>query len=511
MDTQPRPDDRYKTPDDRYDRPATTFTLRDLLMVGFRRKRLVVGTFLALTTAATVVVLLRPPKYQAEMKILIERERADPVVTSDAAAGQSAGQIVTEEELNSEVELLKSRDLLAQVVVAKGLQENQETSLRDRLASWLGRTPEGTSEERAIARAVDTLASRLDVEPLMKSNMIRVRYSSGNPTLAAGVLNTLADRYLDKHLAVHRPSGTFDFFQKEAQSYGAQLKLAQARVVDASREQGVVSVTDEKAIALRQMGTLEDTELATQAQLAETSQRMRALEAQLASTPERTTTDIHVGSSRLLEQLQSELLSHELKRIELLRAFQPTYPPVKEEEAKIAKIREMIASAEQSPLVEKTTGRNPTYDYLVNELDKSRADLAGLQARAESTSRGLASVRAKARQLEQVGLQQQVLLRAASQAEQNYLIYAQKREEARISNALDAQRILNLAVAEKASVPFEPSGPSPLMLLIAGMMLAAIASLILALIADHWDPSFRTPDEVQAFLDIPVVASIPRR
>ena len=492
-------------------RPVPPFTLRDLLKVGFRRQRLVVGSFLALTAAAALIVLFRPPKYQAEMTILIERERVDPVVTSDATAEQTAGPLVTEEELNSEVELLKSRDLLTQVVVAEGLQQHQGASLSDRLESLLGRAPKGTPEERAVARAVNGLASALDVEPLLKSNMIRVRYASNDPAKAASVLNTLADRYMDKHLAVHRPSGTFDFFQKEATRYGAQLQLAQARLVDSARQQGIISVADEKTIALRQMGELEDTEQATQTQLAEASERLRTLQAQLAATPERTTTDEHIGSSALLEQLQSQLLTHELRRIELLRAFQPDYPPVKEEEEKIAKIRQMIASAEQSPIVERTTGRNPAYDYLVNELDKTKADLAGLQARAEATTRGLASVRTRARQLEQFGLQQQVLLRAVSQAQQNYVTYAQKREEARISNALDAERILNVALAEKASVPFEPSGPSPLLLLLVGMVLAAIASVILALVVDHWDPSFRTPDEVQAFLDLPVVASIPRR
>jgi uncharacterized protein involved in exopolysaccharide biosynthesis len=146
--------------------------------------------------------------------------------------------------------------------------------------------------------------------------------------------------------------------------------------------------------------------------------------------------------------------------------------------------------------VERTTGRNPAYDYLVTELDKSRADFASLQARAEATTRGLASVRERARHLEQVGLQQQVLMRAASQAEQNYLIYAQKREEARISNALDARRILNVAVAEQASVPFEPSGPGTLMLLAVGLAVAAFMSVLLALFAELRARTFPVPESI---------------
>jgi len=125
------------------------------------------------------------------------------------------------------------------------------------------------------------------------------------------------------------------------------------------------------------------------------------------------------------------------------------------------------------------------------------------------TARNLAADRERAWQLEQVTLTQQVLVRAANQAEQNQLIYSRKREEARISNALDAQRILNVAIAEKATVPFEPSGPSRSLLLLLGALFAGLVSVGLACVADYLDPSFRTPDEVEAFLGIPVLASIP--
>ena len=70
--------------------------------------------------------LLLPRKYEAEMKILVNRERVDPVVTSnpEAQAGPSIVPVVSEEDLNSEVELLKSRDLLEKVVVACGLAKD---------------------------------------------------------------------------------------------------------------------------------------------------------------------------------------------------------------------------------------------------------------------------------------------------------------------------------------------------------------------------------------------------
>ena len=59
-----------------------------------------------------------PSSYQAEVKFLVERQRVDPVVTTEQKDNNTATRGVTEDELNSELELLMSRDLLERVVVA---------------------------------------------------------------------------------------------------------------------------------------------------------------------------------------------------------------------------------------------------------------------------------------------------------------------------------------------------------------------------------------------------------
>jgi uncharacterized protein involved in exopolysaccharide biosynthesis len=285
----------------------------------------------------------------------------------------------------------------------------------------------------------------------------------------------------------------------------------EARLAQHGRDTGVVSVQLEKETVLRQLGELEATEQATRAQVAETSERIRSLEAQIARTPARATTEIRTGSARLLEQHQATLLTLELKRIELLETFQPTYPSVVELENQIAKIRTAIAAAEQSPLREESSNRDPTYDFLQAELAKNRSELAASRARAIATAGTIAAYKDKAQQLDRIELVQQDLMREAKQAEQNYLTYFRKREEARISDALDLQRIVNVAIAEQPTVPFEPLRPRRSLMLLLGAMVAGFVSVALALVSDYWDPSFRTPDEVEDFLGIRVLAAIPRK
>ena len=143
------------------------------------------------------------------MKILVRRERVDPVVTSQPNAPPQLVQAeITESELNSEVELLNSQDLLRKVVIANSLQSKQN--------SWRGMFGKA-SEEVSIAKAVRQLAKGLKAEPLHKTNMISVSFESSDPDLAAHVLNSLASLYLEKHLQVHRPTGEFTFFDRETE------------------------------------------------------------------------------------------------------------------------------------------------------------------------------------------------------------------------------------------------------------------------------------------------------
>jgi capsular polysaccharide biosynthesis protein len=108
------------------------------------------------------------------------------------------------------------------------------------------------------------------------------------------------------------------------------------------------------------------------------------------------------------------------------------------------------------------------------------------------------------------GAEQENLLREVKEAEGNDLLYKQKREEARIGDALDRQRIVNVAIAEAATVPALPARPHWALTLLAGILLACLVSPGVAFAADYFDPSLRTPDEVRDVLQIPVLAALPK-
>jgi uncharacterized protein involved in exopolysaccharide biosynthesis len=141
------------------------------------------------------------------------------------------------------------------------------------------------------------------------------------------------------------------------------------------------------------------------------------------------------------------------------------------------------------------------------ELAKARTELAGLQARAAVGSRTVRDYRENARVLAQKEIVQEDLFRTAKVGADNYTLYQQKKEEARISEALDRKRIINVAIAEAPTASLVPVNPRYLTVLM-GALLATLMSVGTAFIAEYADSTFRTPNEVRLYLNIPVLASM---
>src|ERR1035437_9828406 len=103
-------------------------TLRDIIAVLFRQRWPMLAAFI-LVVIAVAVSGVWVPKYEAQMKILALRQRSDAMVTSSAnAPSQYSNDQVSEEDLNSEVELLNSDELLRKVVLTTGLVEQPGSS-----------------------------------------------------------------------------------------------------------------------------------------------------------------------------------------------------------------------------------------------------------------------------------------------------------------------------------------------------------------------------------------------
>jgi uncharacterized protein involved in exopolysaccharide biosynthesis len=479
---------------------------RDLISIGLRHRRLVMITFLGLSAGVLLSLFLLPPRYKATTKILVKRERADFVVTADNSdAQQQAPAAVSETDLNSEIELMKSQDLLEKVVTACGLQGHSTPS---RWFRWLHSSSAADDSNKVVSAAAHDLEKSMDLGVLPKTSLISVTYEDTNPQQAAHVLDTFVNSYMEKHLAVHRPAGTLAFFREQTKQYADGLKEAEARLSEFSQSQGTVSPGQQKGAALQKLSEFQGNLKETQAAIAETEQRIHTLKTQASTVPSRLTTQMRSSDNpQLMEQLKSTLLNLQLKRTELLQKFDPSYRLVQEVDTEIKQTQAAIDSAGSSKLMDETTDSNPTYQWVDAELAKAQSELASEQARAAALSRSVEAYEKQASDLDQQEVIQEGLLRDKNAQEANYMLYMRKQEEARISDAMDESRIINVAVIEPVSVPTVPSRSRPFVLLF-GFLAAMIFSLGAAVVAEYLDPSLRTSEDIKEFLDLPVLASL---
>jgi uncharacterized protein involved in exopolysaccharide biosynthesis len=468
-------------------------SLRDMVAVLFRQR------WIMLISGAAVVGLvavsgLWVPSYEASMKILVRHQRSDMLVTSSANSPfQYNSDEVSEADLNSEVELLNSQDLLRKVVLAAGLDGEADHK-----------------SETKIATEVRNLAKGLKIEPIRKSNVISVRYQSRNPELAAKVLKTLAAAYTEKHLEVHRSTGEFTFFDQQMDQYQKGLDRAQEKLNEFTQNTGVVSADLERDSALKQADSFAASAREARTSELETQRRVDALKAELQSIHPRMLTTVRTADNpQLLEHLKSTLLGLQLKRTELLTKYDPSYPLVQEVDQQIAEAKGSLESEEKKPIREESSDQDPTYQSIKAELLKTRADLNGLKAREKAATTVAKQYHEHAESLGQSELIQEDLIWAVKTQQDNYRLYEQKREEARISTALDQRGILNVALAEQPVVPALPVRSLPKVAFLT-LLLAGAVGLSSAFVSDSLDPSFRTPDEAATYLGKPVFAALPR-
>jgi uncharacterized protein involved in exopolysaccharide biosynthesis len=469
-------------------------TPRELAATLFRRPRLAAASFGFVLLATTLFVVFSA-RYESHFMVLLRRGRYDPVVSSQPASPMDFTRPdITEEELNSEVELLRDEDLLKQVVKIAGLVP-AETADAERPAE--------------IEHAVRKLSRRLDVEALKKSNLIQVSYKDTDPERAARVLSALSTLYMQRHTNLQRPPGEIRFFDQQTAESEKRLHQSEAELVHFSRARGVASAALERDIALQKLGEADAAYRQIDQDRVETERRIASLGEQLKSFPTRSVTlKRWADNPEALEKMKTHLLELLLKRVELRSRFEPSYRLVQEVEQEIAETRASISAEALTPVRDETTDKDPNYEWARMEMEKAQVQWDGLRARQSDASTQVASLRTLAQQMQSDSVDQQDLMRAAKAEEDNYLLYLRKREEARIGDALDERRILNVAIVEPPVAP-ALAVHSLLLYFLLAFGLAMAFSVGIAFTTEYFDPTIRTPGEAYNLLEVPVLAWLP--
>jgi uncharacterized protein involved in exopolysaccharide biosynthesis len=476
-----------------------TITFAKIAAILVRRRRQIAVTFLLLFGAVVAITLLMPKQYESRLKFLVKNERSNTIVSADTSSPSSYSAAVGEEQINSEIELLNSRSLLQQVVTSCGLEQEP------------GRGRPLTGEQRAIAidRAVRQLQENLTVSSARLANVIQVDYVSRSPQMAAAVLRQLAASYLELHLRVHGSPGTYEFFAKQRDIYQKDLADVAAKLENFNQHQNISVLSQQKEILLQRQAEAESALMQADAGIHESNEEIASANKQLSKTdPRIVTMSRTIPNQESVERLNTMLVELQNRRTGLLARFLPDDRMVKEADQEISDTKAALEKAGKLNAVEGATDVNPIRQTLEIDLAKEQLQLAGTEGRRRILEEQAKIYRQRLRDLNDVTAAEDDLLRSLKEAEDNYLLYAKKAEEARIGESLDRQKIANVAIAEPPTEPHLPSSPNISLNLALGLMLASFLSVGGAFVAEHFTYSAEDSLDLEELTGLPVLASV---
>jgi uncharacterized protein involved in exopolysaccharide biosynthesis len=473
------------------------FTSENIVAALFRRKGMIAFVFCGILGLAAAITVLLPKKYESSMKLLVKSQRADLVVSPDAKDSSYVKNEVTESQINSEIELLGSYDLLARVVERSHLDRAGHSGAK------------AAKDEKEFEKTVRALKRELKISPVRKSNFIEVTYAADSPRQAAAVLRELSSAYLDMHLRVHRSAGTQEFFRKQAGRYETELHDVEQRLNEFCQRNGLSSVSEQKDLIVRKMLDSETQLKEAGTSLAETSRRVSELRKQLdQQAPRLVTQSRTIPNQYSIERLNTMLAELENRRTEALVKFRPEDRMVTELNQQIDNTRAALDRARKANSTEQVTDLNPLRTAIEGDLAREERSEAGLRVRYEQLGRVVAGYHARLTQLEGSTLEYDNLKRTVKEAEDNYLLYSRKQEEARIADSLDQQKMANVALAEAPVEHYLPTSPNIALNLILGAVLAVVLSLGSALAIEYGGGRLHTPQDVESTTGVPVLVTV---
>ncbi len=461
----------------------------------FRRKWLILLMFIGLSALTATFVVLTPDRYKSSMKILVKNERVDAAVSADEHTWKDVRQ-VSEEAINSEIELLKSRDLI-QLVAEKIYQAQQSETTNKK---------PGTVENE-----IENIQSNLEVNPVKKSEVIEVTYNDKSADKTVAVLKELIVGYLDKHLKAHRTPGTHEFFKNQTDTYEKQLKDIQNETTVFRKKYEVADLETQKKLNLNYQADMEKFMFRAEADVRDAEQKMLDLRRQINAMPKRITTQQReIPNQFSIERMNTMIVDLNHRKTQLLTKFNDDDRLVQEVDKQIADTRIALEKAEKFKSYESQTDPNPVRMTLEPELAKTEAALAGFRAQRDIMAKQLQGYRGRQLELENATSQHNNLDRNLKQAEENYKLYSKKEEEARIADALDQQKIANVAIAETPTKPVSPFKPNRPVTMVIGLLMSLFVSLSAAFMMEYFTNTISSAEDFGDLADVADLGSIPK-
>jgi capsular exopolysaccharide synthesis family protein len=502
--------DRIRRPSAGQNSPEDTIDLGDLFRAIWRGKWIVLGAALALASLVAVAVSQVTPLYTAVSKVMLDPRERRVVNSEEVVSSLDLSNPV----IASEVAMIRSSVLLQSVIRQIGLPNlaeydpsvPAEPGITDRIVAALS-SAMGLSTDAPVAvektdatanaelagdtlerRVVQRMRQSLEVEQEGDSYVIAISFHAESPVLAATIVNTIAERYIDRQLEarVDVTRRANEWLEKRVEDLRTQVAAAE-EVVEAYRAAKVSADGGGLNTANQQLAAMSGQLAAARADKAGIQARadqIRALEAA-------------EGIAAAAEVLQSPYATALLgdrstllrESAELATRYGETHPMRLRVEAEIAQIEAELA------------------DEVVKIIEVLEKEVEVASIREAAIASDLLRLEERVSQISGSSIELRHLEREADALRDVYTNFLSRFKETRAQEAL-AQA--EASVIEYAMPPGAPSYPRNKLLIAAGIVAGGGLGLALVLIRELTSNTFRSTQHLERETGLKVLSAIPR-
>ena len=513
------------------DRTGTEFdrltSLRDILFILFKYKWAIVTTFLATILATGTYMWIKEDVYEVSAKILIKKGRE---IALPPSVITSAPFIVSQkpEDINSEIEIFKSRELLEKVITTFGLDrpspppppkglfptlkyhlkkvKNYCKKLWNDILIAVGLKEVLTHRDIALLELIRGLSA----EAIRESNVIEVKLRLPVKENASLVLNKLLEFYLERHLEAYKNEGITNFFDTRILSLKQELEKAERTLEEFKITHNIVSVGEQENLLLKRLMENEAAIDITKSAIAETEAKVANIKASLKSESPRLITEEVTQRNPSLDILKTKIFDLIQKRTELLQKFKEDHLLIKGVNEQIKGVEDLIAAEEKSYRASSKTDTNEVFTVLRKELLSHMTVLKSLREKLAGLEKNNKRYREELNELKRWEWEFNELSRLAKVIESDYFFYKKKGEEARAADILDRQGIINVSVIEKGTDPIQPVGMRKVYIMGIVIFVGLIAGLGVVFLMELMDHSVYFPEQIEEYLGVDNLGNVRR-
>jgi uncharacterized protein involved in exopolysaccharide biosynthesis len=458
---------------------------RSFLYAVFKHKWLVLGVFLIVGIASAVAAFSRPGAWLAQSKVLVKLGETVQLAPAEAPS-RSMNVPLSQDVVRTEVDIVKSWDVVKEAIARLGIQP-----------------AEGT-----MVDLIDTIRSGLAVAPTPGTNMLKISFVGRDPERAARLVNAVTDVYIDHHNRVYQREGIRSFYSRELEKRSSEVEEARLKLQAFLDESKITDIDQELELMVKDAMDREQALRSHRGKLAALEQRLAEVDAQLAATPETIAYAEEYQVNPVLNVYGTRLAELQVRRGEALQRYLPSDRHVQDIEREIANLKASLGSQQTQILGKHTVRRNELH----LELQRRRSSLVTALADARSREPGrVAAVEAGQRRLADLRDRRYLIKAMQRELEQKQYahdLYFKRGMEAAASEANPDLSMVSVSVVEHAQPPLEPENGAlvPLALgLVGGLSLATA----MAVGVEFLNRRLRFEEEVEHYLELPVLAVIP--